>query len=283
VIGTMTVMGIQVRILEDALFHTPTKTSLDESNPLTIESFAYERFPGRREDGFIGGTAIITGDSIGGQVYATDVFSDLFENVVVGEATGTVQTPAGVDRATINGMKIRRSTDKRMPAGPAINSFGLRVKEAEITSGSLVSAEGYYSSNQDTLFYHTIEADGAPLLRTDTTQVGILRASCRIRGGGRDEVEVRGGAVNPADATVQIRLPDPTPNNPNRFTSIGIVQAVPQAAPVPTDPPQGLFRADFRNLTIPGGVCPTRVRAVILTTSPGALNQATATANMTGR
>ena len=94
----------------------------------------------------------------------------------------------------------------------------------------------------------------------NTTQVGILRADCRIRGGGRDEIEVRGGVVNPANATVQIRIPDPTPANPQRFTTIGLVTATPDNT---VTPPQGLFRANFRTLTIPGGVCPTLVRAVI--------------------
>jgi hypothetical protein len=289
IVGTITVMGIQVTVWSDTLIHTPTKTSFDETDPLTLASFATGRLPGRSQQGFLGGTAIVVGDSIGGQVHATDLFSDLAENVVVGEATELVTPPnGGVARATINGMQIRRSTDSRMPAAPAINSFGLRVNERAITPGSLVSAEGYYSSNQDILFYHTLEADGAPLLNKERTQVGILRADCRIRGGGRDEIEVRGGVVWPATATVQIRIPEPrTPTagnpNPERWVTVGLVTATAQAAPVAGDPPQGLFRADFRNLTISTGVCPSRVRAVILATSPGARNGATATADMEGR
>ena len=216
------------------------------------------------------------GESIGGQVYANDVFSDLFEHVVVGEATDPVTTPTGVTRSRVNGMTIRRSTDPRMPAGPAINGFGLRIDANAIDPGTLVAAEGYFVPSSRTLYYHTLEADGAPLANPGVTQVGILRADCRIRGGGRDEIEVRGGVAFPANATVSIRIPDPTPNNPNRFTTIGLVTATPDTT---TNPPQGLFRADFRTLTIPGGVCPTRVRAVVT----GDTGSATANADMDGR
>ncbi|WP_191061995.1 hypothetical protein [Geminicoccus harenae] len=280
IVGTITVMGVKVNVWNDTLIHTPTKTSLDETDPLTFASFASGKLPGRSEEGFLGGTAIVIGDSAGEEVHATDLFSDLAENVIVGEATELVTLPSGVSRATVNGMPIRRSTDSRMPAGPAINSFGLRVNEREITPRSLVSAEGYYSSRQKVLYYHTLEADGAPLLNKNRTQVGILRADCRIRGGGRDEIEVRGGVVNPANATVQIRIP--ALNNPDRWTTVGFVTATAQPAPVAGDPDQGLFRADLRNLTIPGGVCPSRVRAVV-PAGAGVPNAATATADMDGR
>jgi hypothetical protein len=238
--------------------------------------------PGRGEDegGFDGGTAIVVGESIGGQVYVSDVFSDMFEHVVVGEATGVQTDALGVRAMTINNMKIVRSTDRRMPAAPPINGFGLRIRPSSITKGTLAAAEGYYVPSQNTLYYHSLEADSAELARTEVTQVGILRADCRIRGGGRDELEVRGGVAYPANATVQIRISDPTINNPHRFTTVGLVTATPDTT---VTPPQGLFRADFRNLTFPGGVCPTQVRAVILATSPGALNQATATADVEGR
>ena len=273
-VGELNVLGVNVKVLQGALIHTPT----NNGGTLTLADFAESapRLPGRSSGGFIGGTAIVVGESIGGQVYVNDVFSDLFEHVVVGEATNPVTTPTGVTRSTVNGMTIRRSTDPRMPAGPAINGFGLRIDANAIDPGTLVAAEGYFVPNQSTLYYHTLEADGAPLANPSTTQVGILRADCRIRGGGRDEIEVRGGVVNPANATVQIRIPDPTPANPNRFTTIGVVTATPDNT---VTPPQGLFRADFRNLTIASGVCPTLVRAVVT----GATGTASATADMEGR
>jgi hypothetical protein len=164
-----------------------------------------------------------------------------------------------------------------MPSTPEINGFGLPIRPNSIARGSLVAAEGYLAGN--TLYYHTLEADNATLARPNATQVSVLRADCRIRGGGRDEIEVRGGVANPPNATVQIRIPSPTVNNPDRFTSIGTVTATPD----PAAPPQGLYRADFRNLTLPGGVCPTLVRAVIPAGGPGVVNAAQATADMEGR
>lgn len=273
---TITVMGVTISVPEGTPIHTPTATGL------TLEQLATGRMPGRTEEGFHGGTGIITGESTGGQFVASDVFSDLYEHVVVGEATG-VDDATG--RMTINGMPIRRSTDPRMPAAPAINGFGLRIVPASIDNGTLVAAEGYYSSSQRVLYYHALEADSADLVNDTATQVSILRADCRIRGGGRDEIEVRGGVALPGNAFVQIRIPSPTANNPARFLSIGTVQAVEEPG---TTPSQGLYRADFRNLNLIDPItganeCPTQVRAVVLATSPGALNQATATADMEGR
>ncbi|WP_159717201.1 hypothetical protein [Geminicoccus flavidas] len=287
IIGEMKVMGATIRVLESALVHTPGASGVNAAAISLLRGLAgYKEdgsswpLPGRgNKPGFIGGTAIVVGESINGVIYANDVFSDMFENVIVGEATGRVEVSgANVRRMSINGMPIVRSADTRIPAAPPINGFGLRIRPNSIVNGTLASAEGYYGDD-GVLYYHALEADSAELVNPDTTQVSILRASCRVRGGGRDELEVRGGTVNPANASVQIRLPL-NPDRPNQFTSVGIVQAVPDNT---VNPPQGLYRADFRNLNIPTGVCPSRVRAVILETSAGALNQATATADLEGR
>lgn len=286
VIGHMTVLGATIKVLASAVVHTPTAASTDVDSAIELLkgfSDAGERMPGRPTNGFIGGTAIVIGESLGGVVYANDVFSDLFEHVIVGESTLPVLVNEQVSRATINNVMIRRITDKRMPGAPATNGLGLRIDTTAIEAGTLVAAEGYFAPNQNTLWYHHLEADSAPLADQERTQVGILRADCRIRGGGRDEIQVRGGVAIPADANVQIRIPDPTPNNPNRFTTIGIVQAVPDPATAAFGPVQGQYDADFRNLTIPGGVCPSRVRAVVLEGNEGANRTATATADMDGR
>jgi hypothetical protein len=283
VIGEMTVMGVPIKVLETALVHTPTAASTDvESAIAALHGFSDQapRLQGRSTNGFIGGTAIVIGESIGGVVYASDVFSDFAENVIVGEATAPVLVNEQVSRATINNVIIRRITDARMPGAPATNGLGLRIDATQINPGTLVAAEGYYSPNQNTLWYHHLEADDAPLANTTETQVGILRADCRVRGGGRDEIQVRGGVAIPGNASVQIRIPSPTAANPNRFVSIGAVAAVPIAG---SNPPQGQYDADFRNLTIPGGVCPSRVRAVVLEGNLGATRTATATADMAGR
>ncbi|WP_157505634.1 hypothetical protein [Geminicoccus roseus] len=274
-IGSIKVLGVTVRVLEGALIHTPTN-----AESVTLADFAASaaKLPGRTEGGFIGGTAIVVGESIGGQVYVHDVFSDLSEHVVVGEATNPLIVNDTVTRSKVNEMEIRPLKDARMPAGPAINGLGLKIKANAITTGTLVAAEGYYSSRQDVLWYHTLEADGAPLARWDRSQVAILRADCRVRGGGRDEISVRGGVVLPADGVVVISIPRPT----NGWEQVGLVTAVPDPAtgnPATGEPMQGEFRADFRGLTIAGGVCPTRVRASM----NGTLNRATVTADMDGR
>ncbi|WP_222185097.1 hypothetical protein [Geminicoccus harenae] len=278
-IGYINLMGVTVKVLQTALIHTPTNTTT-----ATLKDFALTspKLPGRTTGGFIGGTAIIVGESINGQVYASDVFSDLFEHVVVGEATAPVIVNDQVSRATINGMIIRPSTDKRMPAGAPINGLGLKIDADAIDTGTLVAAEGYFSPSQNTLYYHTLEADSARLLRPEATQIGVLRADCRVRGGGRDEIQVRGGVANPADGLVIISIPSPTPNNPNRFVQVGTVQAVPD--PATSNPVQGQFDADFRNLTIASGVCPTLVRARVNGTgADGSIVSATVTADMEGR
>jgi hypothetical protein len=270
--GTITVMGITITVPPGTPVRTPTKTGL------SLADFATGKMPGRSEEGFIGGTAIITGESVGGTFVANDVFSDLFEHVVVGEATAPEVTTKGVERLTVNGMKVRRSTDPRMPGAPPINGFGLRIDPESVQEGTLVAAEGYYSKGQNTLLYHALEADSADLVDQVNTQVSILRADCRIRGGGRDEVEVRGGVTIPADATVQIRL-QINPRNPNAWTTIGTATAV---ADNTVNPPQGLYRADFRTLNLPDG-CPAQVRAVIPAGAPGTTRQAVATADMASR
>ena len=124
-------------------------------------------------------------------IYATDVFSDMSENVVVGEATASVvDGPATGRRSTTS--RWCRSDDPRMPAGRPINGFGFEVNPAQIKAGTLVSVEGYYRRRQAEL--PLASRPTVPRLVSPTTaEVSILRAQCRIRGGGRDELEVRGG------------------------------------------------------------------------------------------
>jgi hypothetical protein len=290
-IGEMKVMGTTIKVRANALIHTPGTASTNTETAIELlQGFSRSAppLPGRSTGGFIGGTAIVIGESIGGTMYANDVFSDMFENVIVGEATGrVVVTGETVKQMSINNMAIMRSTDWRLTASAPINEFGLKIRPNSIVTGTLAAAEGYYSSDKSVLYYHTLAADNATLANTERTQVSIMRADCRVRGRGRDEIEVRGGTVNPADASVQIRIPvlnaDGTPavnaNGQIRFSSIGSVQAVPDNT---VTPPQGLYRADFDTLDLPGGVCPTLVRAVILA-GPDAPNQATATAEFGSR
>jgi hypothetical protein len=185
-------------------------------------------------------------------IYATDVFSDLAENVVVGEATASV-VDGPANRATVNNIPLVPLDDERMPAGKPINGFGFEVNPTQITAGSLVSVEGYFAGGK--LNYHTLEADGAALVSPTTAGVSVLRAQCRIRGGGRDELEVRGGTKNPANAVVRIQY----------LNAAGAwVNLAPTVTPVvdaTVSPPQGLFRYNSSALRFPGAICPGQIRA----------------------
>jgi hypothetical protein len=248
IIGVMKVMGATIKVPANAAIHTPTNGSL------TWAQFTTGAFPGRGEPGFLGGTAIVTGDSQGGVIYATDVFSDLSENVVVGEATASV-VDGPANRATVNDIPLVPLDDPRMPAGRPINGFGFEVNPTQIIAGTLVSVEGYYAAGK--LNYHTFEADGATLVKPTTAEVSVLRAQCRIRGRGRDELEVRGGTKNPANARVTIQY-----LQANGVTWTSLAPTVVPVVDTTVAPQQGLYRYVSSSLRFAGGVCPAQIRAI---------------------
>ena len=97
-------------------------------------------------------------------LYASDVFVEMAENVVVGESTGTVAHEDLVARSTINNVIVVPLTDPRTPAGPPINSFGFEIDPASIPAGSAFSVAGFYANNR--IYYHTLEADAGTLDQT---------------------------------------------------------------------------------------------------------------------
>ena len=259
IVGVMTVMGATVKVPRGAPIHTPTNADLN------WRQFSTGQFPGRAEEGFLGGTAIVTGDSVGGVIYANDVFSDVAENVVVGEATAAV-VDGNANRATVNNIPLVPSRDARMPAGRPINGFGFDIDPTQIDPGSLVSVEGYYGRN-GRLYYHTLEADGAAVLYPTVPEVSILRADCRKRGGGRDELEVRGGTKAGANGRVTIQY-----LNADGVTWTSVAPTAPSTVDNTVTPAQGLYRYTSSALRLPGTVCPAQVRAVAangVTASPG--------------
>jgi hypothetical protein len=256
IVGTIKVMGITVKVAANAAIHTPTKENLSWAQ------FATGAFPGRSEPGFLGGTAHVAGDSVNGTIYARDVFSDMLENVVVGEATGVNPVTGNI---TLQGMDLMKSTDERMPFKEPVNIYGFPIDTNSITPGTLVSAEGYYTTNGDALRYHTLEADSAALLiATPGPQVSILRADCRIRGRNRDEISIRGGVHTPNTGQVAIsysKVLEPDPRNAAHWTAIGNSgNAIPDPATAVPGPAQGEYRFDSTRLNL-GGSCPTQVRA----------------------
>jgi hypothetical protein len=244
-VGQMQVMGVTVRVLTNASINSPTAA-------LTLPQVsAAPPLPGRAQNGFLGGTAIATGDSAGGILYATDVFVEPAENVIVGEATG-----AADNDVTVNKVRAIALTDPRIKARPPINGFGFEILPSSIPLNSLLAIEGYFGSDGN-LRYHTLEADGGTLIRAGQPEVNVLRAQCRIRGGNRDELEVRGGTHTPANAVVTIQYR--SPNN----TWIALTPTVAPVVDNTVTPAQGLYRFNRSNLNFPGTVCPPLVRARI--------------------
>jgi hypothetical protein len=252
--GTMQVMGITVRVLNNAIVRTDTAA-------VTVAQLAAAPpLAGRSQDGFVGGTAIVTGDSFGGIIYASNVFAEAAENVILGESTGILDGDI-----TVNGVRAIASTDPRLTAGKPINGFGFEVIPASIPVNSLLSLIGYYANlpGNNNFYYHTLEADVGTLVNPNVPEVNVLRAQCRIRGGNRDELEVRGGTHTPANAAVTIQISDPSVTT---GTTPGWRNLTPTAAPVvdaTVTPPQGLYRFNRTNLNLPGAVCPAFVRASI--------------------
>jgi hypothetical protein len=188
--NSITVMGIVVTVPSGKL-STPTNPSVD----LTDLTAA---LPGRSR-GFVGGTAIIEGTSTGGQVTANpelgSVFSDVSENVVVGEATDPDGNPATLH---VNDLALRALDDVRIPADPPHDGFGFEIRPETIEVGSLLSVEGYLDEQGGTLHWHDLESDNAALVRPTEHEVSILRARCRKEG---EELELRGGAHLPLPPT----------------------------------------------------------------------------------
>lgn len=285
-VGIIRVMGVDIKVRADALVHTVTNNDLGDTDGLpttpsdnagALNRLKSVPLPGRPEaQGFLGGTVIVTGDSLNGFIYAKDVFTDMFENVVVGEATGI---NAATGRVSVQFMDLIPINDPRMPAVPPMNIYGFEIDPLTITRGTLVSAEGYFSKSLDgeNLYYHTIEADSAGLKIDATTgkyptNVSILRANCRVRGRNRDELQVRGGVHSPANGTVTIQVKVPvTTANPtgwrNAVGARGLTVAV--ADPATANPLQGEYRFDTSAENF-GGTCPPLVRAVY-TVSPNSL------------
>lgn len=245
--NTITVMDIVVSVPPGTPISTPTSSGLSLANLA-----AAPPFPGRSVDGFLGGTAIINGESLGGVMTASDVFSDLFENVVVGEATDTDGDP---NTLHLLGMLLEPSTDPRMPAGTPTNGFGFEIVPSTIAAGSLTAAEGYFGDDQ-VLRWHTLESDGGDLVNAGLTEVSITRAQCRDRGNSI-ELEVRGGVHDPASGPVLIQRQRPNPVN--GFANVATVQAVADAEA----PGFGAYRLTRTVNNVAN--CPALLKAVFLT------------------
>lgn len=230
--GEMIVMGVPVLVDTTTSFVTPTKARTDLPNPnsptgttgtLPINQWIRGApFEGLRRAGFLGNTVIVTGDwdptavrpdgSLGA-VRATEVFSDISENVILGVITGnncsspTCQAPGDYIRAN-NGPAFVPNTDKRLPANAILDAglFQLDLENADLT-GTLMGGEGYYTidpiaigdgTTEKALVYWSFElGDIRPDLLLDKAneEVSVLRIRCDAG----DRLEVRGWVHQPVD------------------------------------------------------------------------------------
>ncbi len=284
---TMTVMGMQVEVLNTTTMSSPTMTR-QEAGLNNNQWFKGEKFAGRRQNGFLGGTAIVIGvwDAINQKVVAQDVFTEPAENVVLGVVTGFScsntncdgpndfirgnTAPGSTPGALIPGPAMISIKDPRIPAQTVKDDSGF---ELDLTGANLAGlpfgAEGYYGDiavdvpdgnggtvSENALHYFIWDiADLTPqlLLRKTQREIVALRTSCRPG----DRFEMRGN-IHSIVTSGGILNDNITPDSGQivvRWLQNG-TEVRRTAAPTPLDvgSPYGGFRVRF---DIP--VCPSAV------------------------
>jgi len=192
--GTVTVMGMAIFVPAGTPINSPTASmtmsQLADPTPLA----------GRSKPGFIGGTAIILGDTVTG---AEDVFVEPAENVVLGELTANCMLGCADGNGVmeyylaLNGMKMVPNTDSRIPFIEAIDPNALVISLESAQVNQPAAAEGYYG--EDNVFhFFALEAMGEPAAGRGANAISISRAQCR---NGR-EIRVQGGVFD-ADGVIE--------------------------------------------------------------------------------
>jgi hypothetical protein len=120
---TLTVMGMQVEVLNSTTMSSPTTTRQD-AGVNNNQWFKGDKFAGRRQNGFLGGTAIVIGtwDPISQRVVAQDIFTEPAENVVLGVVTEASCSTTNCDGPNdyIRGNSAPGSTALDVIPGPAM-------------------------------------------------------------------------------------------------------------------------------------------------------------------
>jgi hypothetical protein len=180
--GSITVMGITVSIPAGAVITTPTAT-------LSIADAAdTDPMPGRTQNGFIDGTAIIQGNGTIVAGYIADtIFLEPAENVMGGEVTSLPGAPLSV-----SGVTMEPTGDPRVPAGPFTNVYGFEVDPVTVPQGSGATSAGYLANDGSAVMkYFEIAVDAGDLINPGNTEVSIIRAQCRPAAIPGDPVELR--------------------------------------------------------------------------------------------
>jgi len=261
---TITVMGQTISVPQ----RTPLVPIMSPTARVTLQQLDGDPLPGRIERGFIGGTAIISGQILAdGSYVADDVFVEPAENVLRGALTAVNPFRIGV-------VELRALTDPRMPSGPLNNQFGFEIDGASLQPGTFAAAGGYFSRSDNVLHYHTLDIQGNARLRIPGNQVSVQRAQCRIRGGGRDEIEVRGGVTNGSPNTTPVPLAAGTQLTLILQQRAGTRRTLTVPATVALDfPGYGSYVIRANNLAFPVTGCPgtvtvsSQINGVTLATS----------------
>jgi len=196
--ATVTIMGIVVNVPAGTPISSPTAVlSVDQLVDPTP-------FPGRFGPdgaplpGFVGGTAIITGEATVTGNTADDVFVEPAENIV-----GGVIISDGIgclsDGCSVSGTPIKQLVDSRIMAGGPVDPNGLTL--STITSGGPAIAEGYFG-NDGVFYWFILETEGELAAARGGYQISITRARCTHN----KEMRVLGGTTAPANGGGELTI-----------------------------------------------------------------------------
>lgn len=232
--GTMTVMNNKVVVDANTAMVSPTENRADlfarrvgGNRVLNDAGAVYnvtnwirgDIFDGRTTRGLLGATVIVTGtvDPLTGIITATEVFSDVAENVILGAVYDNVCTNASCsapgDYIRGNGPTgpiFVPNTDNRLPAGPITDAglfkLNLTGKNLGVASAepATFGGEGYFSqtpvlgTEQGVVYWAFELGENRPdlLLNPTIPEISSLRIRCTE--GGR--LEVRGFVHAPVNA-----------------------------------------------------------------------------------
>lgn len=250
--GTMTVNGIVVNVPVSTPIASATRDDLTLADLGTAPAF-----PGRSQNGFIGGTCLcaVRVDSVTGVHTATEITVEPAENVLITTTRSTscsnADCTAAGDSIKVGsgaGIQVKPSTDPRMRAEwPTTRGFALDMAGSNLV-GAIASMEGYVG-NDGIMYYVEADFSEGTLLHLTEAEVSIesTRTQCRQRDG-LAAYNLRGYVHTPSAGTV---LFYDTTNDP--ATLIGIATAV-------TDPEAPLFGAWSLDAT-QNGNCAASIRA----------------------
>ncbi len=219
--GVLTVMNAPIVVDAATEFVSPTGDRTSAGLTAT-QWMRGETFDGRRRPGLLGGTVIVTGEynTATGEILASEVFSDVSENVMLGVVTDSSCSEPNCDgegdfiRGN-NGPVFLPNKDPRLLAGPLTDAglFKLNLKNKSLVgtvdAPTTFGGEGYFSDDkiypfvgapnaEQALIYWAFElGENRPdLLATpELAEISALRIRCTE--GGR--LEVRGFVHAPMD------------------------------------------------------------------------------------